>query len=155
MFNRLLMLLGLLVLLLGLALGGAYYLGWLDVAVSHPGDSQTRMSVSVDREKIRHDTDAVAEKTRAATKKVQESLPAAKARTLTGTLRDVDEAQKSFRVTTATNESVTVHTTADTKITLNGQEARLTDLKPGDPLSAEVESKDDALTARTVSVERP
>ena len=166
MFNRLLMLVGFLVLVLAVAAGGAYYFGWLNIATAHsPDKSVSEMSVSVDREKMRQDSTrvvdkvkqeagVVAEKTRAATERVKQSSPTARENVLKGVLKDVNASEKSFRLTTGTDDVLNVQTTVSTTITINGQDSRVTDLKSGDSVTATLKSKNAPLTATTVTAER-
>ena len=74
-----------------------------------------------------------------------------------GVIKAVDCDGKKITCTVKEGEAekeMTLTIADDTKITLNGNEAKLADLKAGDKVECEAAKKDDAMVAKTVAAKR-
>lgn len=75
----------------------------------------------------------------------------------TGTIKAVDCEGKTITCTTKDGESQkesTVVVADDAKITINGNESKLSDLKAGDKVECEVEQKDGKTIAKVIAAKR-
>jgi Sec-independent protein translocase protein TatA len=161
-----------LVLICAVAVGAAFYLGWLDLSTGTSGDRRSEVTLTIDKEKVKDDLSAVKEKASEAGKSIGQTAKEAKdelkdvandlkdkkedillGKTLDGQLTAVDMAKKE--VTVKSNDgkdTVTVKVDGQTKIRVGDKDGTLADVKAGDTVTLVHMPKDGIDTALSLAV---
>jgi hypothetical protein len=146
-----------LVVLLALAIGLGFYLGWFNVSLQRnaPDDKKVTLGVEVDKEKIKQDTQAVEKQAKGIGKTVTEKVQGlTKGETVKGTVVKVEAAEQRFTMMTGDRKELTITMGPASKIRLKEAELHLTDLKAGDVVSVVYKVTDGKNVAESVTVER-
>jgi hypothetical protein len=164
-----------LVVCLVLAVGAAFYFNWLTLSTGNPADNgQNQTRLKVNKDKIEHDynavkegvkegaekvgeqvkkgSEAVAGEVKKDTQAVKEKTGPSPAKTAEGTVSAVDAQKSSLTVETTQKETVPVKVEAGTKIRVHDKDGTLTDLKAGQPVAVNYETKGAENVALTVTV---
>jgi hypothetical protein len=144
-------LIGVLAIVVLVAAGVGYYLGWLKFSRGdRPGESS--VTVTVDQEKIKHDLGQV----KKATEKLGKgSGTSASDQTVQGKIERVDVPKRRVTLMTSDHKELTVQVTAETKIRMGEETGRLEDLQPGLPVISHYTARDGKYLCQTLTVETP
>lgn len=142
-----------LVLLVVVAAGAAWYAGWLNVTSDNKSDgSQPSVTVGVNKKEIDKDLEAAKKKAGEIKEDVKDTIQSVTGATLKGTAEDVSKDR--ITVKQADGKSVTADVTAETKVRAGDKDATLTDVKAGDTVTVACSVKDNKHTAKTITVEK-
>jgi len=140
-----------------IAVGGAFYLGWLNVSTADSYDNRRReVTLTIDKEKVKEDIDAVKQKAGEVGEKIGQTSKdvLTLGKTVNGQLQEVDAAKKEVTVKSSDGkETVTVKVDEQTKIKVGDKDgASLSELKSGDPVTLVYVPKDGVDVAVSVWV---
>lgn len=129
-------------LLIAALFGVGYYLGWFEIGSSTAGDDkEKKFSVTFNAGKAKEDL-------RAAKDKIT-------GKSVEGAIRTIDPAQSLVGIeASAGKDEVMLQVNGDTKIKLDGEPAKLGDLKAGDRARASYVVRDAANVAESLTVTR-
>jgi hypothetical protein len=132
-----------------------FYRHWFEVS-RNAGDDQQSVTVTMDQNRVREDVQAVRDKakqwTQAAGKQAEEKSTGKE--TIHGTIRSVDVPGRLISLTTSADKDLTVQATSETKISIEGREGRLEDLRPGQRVTCVDSTKDNKHVCQSLTVER-
>lgn len=140
----------LIVLLIGVAAAG-FYLDWWRLNKTTQGE-EIDITLSVDKNKIKKDTDAAVERVQQAGKDVAKQMQKAVRPSVEGTIASVSADDRLITVTRETEEPLTLHIAGDTTITRDNAEATSADLQVGQRVTVVHETQDGKNVARSISV---
>lgn len=145
---------GLFTLLVVVAICVAFYLGWFKFTMQHdPNDDRTtELTLKVNKEKIKEDTEAARNKLKQTDEKAKDKVAALPVQNAKGKVVRVEE--KQFTLTTADDKELTVQVNASTKLELKNATMSLKELRPGDQVIVTYTVIDGNNVAQHVSVER-
>lgn len=145
-----------LVLLIVVAVGTAFYLGWLNVSTSNSVDkSRSEVTLTIDKEKVKEDLDTVKRKAAEAGEKISQTAKEAREelkehahKTIDGQVQAVDLQKKEVTVKgNDGTDAVTVKVDAQTKVKIGDRDGSLADVKKGDTVTLVHTPKDGIDTA--------
>ncbi len=152
-----------LVLVVAVAAGAAWYAGWLNVTTANKSDgSEPSVTVGINKKEVDKDVEAakkkageikeeVKEKAGEIKEGVKETIQSVAGATLKGTAEDVSKDR--ITVKQADGKSVTADVTAETKVRTGDKDTTLADVKTGDTVTVACSVKDNKHTAKTITVE--
>ncbi len=132
---------GIVVVCLCLVGGAGLYFNWFTISPSNT-DSQSGVRLSMNKDKVENAEKSV--------KDEYHNLFGDK--TMKGTIREIEPANKELIVRDNANKDVTIKLDAATKITIIDKDGSFVDLKTDDPVSVKYESNKDGNVARTITV---
>jgi hypothetical protein len=131
------------------AAGLGYYLGWVKFSGSdRPGESS--LTVTLDQDKLKHDLSNVRQSTE---KLPGRSNTAPNEVTVRGKIERIDVPKQKVTLLTSDRKELTVEVTADTKIRMGEEAARLEDLQPGLTVICQNTSRDGRHVCNILTVE--
>lgn len=156
-------------LLTVVAVGAAFYLGWLNLSTADSFDhSRREVTLTIDKEKVKEDLDAVKRKAQEAGEKVaqtardlkeeiQETAERSEAvvlgKSLDGQLEIIDATRKELTVRSNDGKDrITVRIDGQSKIRIGDKDGTIEDLKTGDTVTVVHMPKDGVDTAVSVLV---
>jgi len=147
--NRFLAFCLLVIVLLGVA---AFWMHWINVSREVKPDGSTGVAVTLDRDKVQQDLDAVKQ----AARDVGEGVKTGAARfsnpgTMTGVVTQVDPAGRRVTITNQ-DRKVELHVNEQTTIRIGDREAHLSDLSAGETVKAAYTGTEPDTIARSIDV---
>jgi hypothetical protein len=150
-------LIGTAVILIAIFAGLGFYFDWFKVYTQKtaPTEDKTKITLEIDKEKMKEDTDAAKDKAGQLGEKVKEKVDTlVGAETARGTVSKVQEAGDRFTVTTSDNKELSFETETSSQIRRDDKEVPAKDLKVGDPVTVEFKVKNGKKVARSITIER-
>ncbi len=152
--------LGALLVVFLIVLGVGYYLNWFNFSIGrNPTTDQVDVSVNVNKERIKRDSDRFDQGVSAFGKKVNEGAREAfhkihpQTQTIKGDLAKIDEAAARLTVSTPDKGTMTVQAAAGTRIRRNNVNINMGELMEGDHLLVVYREENGKNVAESITVE--
>jgi len=153
-------LLGALLVVFLIVLGVGYYLNWFNFAVQRDAaGNRVGVSVEVNKDRIKHDSDRFDQGVSNFGKKVGEGVREAVAKTrgqshtVKGDLMKVEEGASRLTLQTSDNQTLAVQVEGATRIRRNNVNVNMGELMEGDHLVVAYREQDGRKVAETITVE--
>ena len=143
-----------LLLLLVVAVGVGFWQGWFSLSTTsdEAGNGRTDVTLTIDKEKIEHDTSTAIEATRREAREAGEKIKTATdLETVQGVVQSVDPAQNTITIRTDDDEVQTFRSGEATDISADGEETTLSGIAAGDRVVI-VYREGDERTADSVTI---
>jgi len=146
---------GLLVLVLCVFAGVGLYLKWFTISASTTEGHDPDVHLSVNKEKVKEDINVVKEDVKSGAGKLAEKVHGLTgAKTLEGTIQQIETAKQELTILDSKKQDVTVKVDAATKIKIADKDSSFGDLATNDPVSVHYEAKKDGNVATTITVQK-